>query len=141
MSKVSEVESLVNDLSIPSPDADSSDVFWFKPDRGSPNYFRLVPSEDGYEDYYYDVWVEADLSIDKAGVYSFTMEVVIYNGRLEHRMDDEDIANLSFEMDEGSRIQTIINNWETAYRKNAKETVEEYADWAENQLLDDLEEE
>ena len=138
--KVERIRSLIRDFRVACPEADDSWLMWYRSSRDDPNYFRLVPdlSEEGDNEYYYDVWVEADLSIDRAGVYTFTMDAVIYNGQLRYRVEETEIANLSFTLADQPTIQAILNNWERAYQKRAREALDEYTAMAEGNLLGDL---
>lgn len=139
MSKVEQIRGLLDDLTLRPPD-DPDGLMWFKPDRGSPNYFRLVPMEDDLPDHlYFDVWVETDLSTDKAGINHFSMEAVLFSGPGSYRMEERELASLSFGYNEVSTQQTILNNWEPAYKKRARDAIADFAEQAEYDLRDEME--
>jgi hypothetical protein len=96
--------------------------------------------DDAPERLYMDVWVDAKFTIDRTGVYHLHVEAVLYNGLFDMREDETEIASLHFSDTEQSTMQTVLNNWEVAYMKRAKEAVARYTDWAEAELLGELEE-
>ena len=136
-SKLSRIRTLIDDFRVPEPDTDDPRVLWFRPARDSPNYFRAVPNTDtaATDEEYYDVWVEAKSSTDRAGVYHLTIEVGIYDGQLDYQQDETTIADLAVGSDQQSTLQTILNNWEAVYTEQAVDKFGEYVEWAEHDLL------
>jgi hypothetical protein len=141
MSKAEQIRGLTQNLHIQTPTTSDSSLMWFLPDQSSRTYFRLVPlSDDVPQEMYMDVWVEANFSIDRAGFYTLHMEAVLYNGMLEMKEDTTEIAHLTFTDTDISVQQTVLNNWEVAYMKRAKEAVKNYTEWAEAELVGEMEE-
>ena len=141
MSKAEQIRGLTQNIHIQTPNTNNSSLMWFLPDQSSRTCFRLVPlADDVPQQMYMDVWVDANFSIDRAGFYTLHMEAVLYNGMLEMKEDTTEIAHLTFTDTDISVQQTVLNNWEVAYMKRAKEAVNNYTEWAEAELVGEMEE-
>lgn len=138
MNRLHEIKRAVTDLSTVAPSTDHSDLMWFKPDRGSPDYYRLVPRE-GYEERGgYDVWMETDARFDRAGILQVSCEVVLYELAGYAERERTRVFGDGFDGYDQPREQMFLLNLHH-YEQQARDVVEEYAAtaelWAEHELL------
>lgn len=136
--RLHEIRRAVQNISTTAPSTNDSDLMWFKPDRGSPNYYRLVRTDfDGGEEGY-DVWMETDASFDTAGHLQVRCEVICFELGVRVQRDQETIFGTGFDGYDQPREQAFLNNVHH-YEQQAQDAIDEFAEtaklWAEHELM------
>jgi hypothetical protein len=113
----------VESLSASCPEVSDNGGYWFKPERGSPNYFRYV---DGDGESRYDVYLETDVS--RSWGLDVKAKVCLYDVKGCHMVDEEEIFDFHFN-DYHPEEQAFINNI-IHYQHRVEEAVQRQAETA-----------
>lgn len=139
MTRLHKIQRAVRDISTNAPTTDNRDLMWFKPDRGSPDYYRLVPRDGLEERGGYDVWMETEAGFDRAGHMQIRCDVVLYDLSIHDERMRETVFGRGFDGYDQPREQAFLNNVHH-YERQAREHVQDFAEtaevWASHELVD-----
>lgn len=127
MTRLHDIRAAVNDISTTIPDDPDGGAFWFHPDRGHTDYYRLA---DDDAEPRYDIWLVTEADFDKAGFMQVEIAVAFYNCELDYMDSREVIVGNAFDGYDQPREQMFLLNLHH-YEQQAREKVEKFASWAE----------
>lgn len=127
MTRLHEIRAAVRDLSAPNPAEEPPAGFWHKPDRGSPDYNRLVIGGEPT----FDVWLETEAEFNRAGFLDVRAEVVFHNVELRREVDRKTVFDREFTGNDQPREQCFLLNMPT-YADQIGEAVQAFAERAVN---------
>jgi hypothetical protein len=133
LNRQQKIRSIVSDYSLIAPSTDLDDMFWHPPDRGSPNYYRLVYKSEPI----FDVWLEADTHREKFGGLRVKIKVKLFDV-VHHYLDSETLVYAeTFDGYQPIEQAFLLNSHH--YQQQAREIAEEYFEMAEFQAANEYE--